>query len=756
MSKETLTRALAAFGLDDFRPDQREIITATMQRQDVFVTLPTGGGKSLCFQLPARIEDGLTVVICPIRSLIQDQVQALSTTWGARVDYIDGTRSLGDRGAILERLTSGDVGGRRGLRLLYTTPEQLVVGAGCGRPLLDALKRCHAQKKLMRLVVDEAHCVSGWGHDFRPAFGELGEVRGHFEGVPCLALSATLTTRTLDECKSMLGMADALEIRRPSKRANLYYEVRKKQGGQASAKSIATILRLEGNGAGAAIVYCARCSECDRVAQTLQNEGVMAEAYHGKKSTAGRNWVQERWMKNQVRAVVATNAFGMGVDKPDVRWVFHHTMPGSMEAYVQETGRAGRDGEAARCIMYYKEADRRWQHCLLAKSEGASDDGRAEARHAGVTAMERLAVNRARCIQQLIQEGMGEHVETGITCGQCAICCQPESESTEWPPPDLQPTPEMINAARSILESTETGCLTNTKLVGALKGRRDATITEHRECGSGKEYSDDELGLLIGMMREAGHLRERYAPINNWGAAYVHTGPVPLDNQGREQWDDKNVVKWRPRDRPRTRSCANGCVTSGSVPLPGDTGRSGWGDASVGPTCAELWPERVHRCLADAVRCVKAREARPATLGIPTACGSDGGYSETVVEICEAFEVGMARLDVDEEEHGGFCEVGRVCAYLESARGSYGEEAGGFEAWCRGEMPPLGTASTQTTMPSQPPPEWMETLEALRRCGGEPGGDASKNRLETGDGEPDVRTTLEVLRAYANQADPQL
>jgi ATP-dependent DNA helicase RecQ len=323
------------FGYDRFRPLQQEIVDTLLAGRDAFVLMPTGGGKSLCYQLPALLTDGMAVVVSPLIALMKDQVDRLEAL-GVAATFVNSSLDPAESRRRQAAVARGEV------KLLYVAPERLVMAS-----FLDLLKRT----KLAFFAVDEAHCISEWGHDFRPEYRELRQLRQLFPGVPLAAFTATATQRVQADILAQLGLEDAAHFRGSFDRPNLFYAVRPKQG---AYDQLITYLKLR---PGSGIVYCGSRATTESVAERLQRDGVSALAYHAGLEPDDRRRRQERFARDDVRVVVATIAFGMGIDKPDVRFVVHYDLPKNLEGYYQESGRAGRDGEPSECILFYTYAD---------------------------------------------------------------------------------------------------------------------------------------------------------------------------------------------------------------------------------------------------------------------------------------------------------------------------------------------------------------------------------------------------------------
>ncbi|XP_042507105.1 ATP-dependent DNA helicase Q-like 4A isoform X1 [Macadamia integrifolia] len=333
------------FGNHSFRPNQREVINATMSGYDVFVLMPTGGGKSLTYQLPALIFPGITLVVSPLVSLIQDQIMHLLQA-NIPAAYLSANMEWSEQQEILRELNSDCCK----YKLLYVTPEKVAKSD----VLLRHLESLHARESLSRIVIDEAHCVSQWGHDFRPDYQGLGILKKRFPKTPVLALTATATASVKEDVVQALGLVDCVVFRQSFNRPNLSYSVISK-----TKKCLDDIDKFikENHFDECGIIYCLSRMDCEKVAEKLQECGHKAAFYHGSLDPQQRASVQKQWSKDEINIICATVAFGMGINKPDVRFVIHHSLPKSIEGYHQECGRAGRDGQRSSCVLYYSYSD---------------------------------------------------------------------------------------------------------------------------------------------------------------------------------------------------------------------------------------------------------------------------------------------------------------------------------------------------------------------------------------------------------------
>ncbi|MGJ5633463.1 DNA helicase RecQ [Nostoc edaphicum] len=328
------------FGYDQFRPGQRQIIEDALQNRDLMVVMPTGGGKSLCFQLPALLKNGLTVVVSPLIALMQDQVEALRNN-NINATFLNSSLNAYKVRSREEAILSGKV------KLLYVAPERLLSERFL--PFLDLVKE---KIGISSFAIDEAHCVSEWGHDFRPEYRQLKSLRKRYPDVPTVALTATATDRVRSDIIQQLGLKQPSIHLASFNRENLYYEVRPK-----TKYAYAELLELIRETEGSTIIYSLTRKKVDELTFKLQNDKVIALPYHAGLSDEERSSNQTRFIRDDVRVMVATIAFGMGINKPDVRLVVHFDLPRNIESYYQESGRAGRDGEPSRCTIFFSFGD---------------------------------------------------------------------------------------------------------------------------------------------------------------------------------------------------------------------------------------------------------------------------------------------------------------------------------------------------------------------------------------------------------------
>ena len=396
--KDLLLKTLKQhFGFEAFRPLQEDIIMDALDGRDVFALLPTGGGKSLCFQLPALVRPGLTLVVSPLISLMKDQVDALQAS-GIPATFLNSAVAAGEGRARYRGLHQGEY------RLLYVAPERLML-------MLDDLKRWN----VTLLAIDEAHCISEWGHDFRPEYRQLAGLREHFPGVPIMALTATATERVREDIVRQLRLEDPALYVASFNRPNLTYHVLPKV---RAYDQLLEFVRKRKNDSG--IVYCFSRKAAESVAVNLNEDGIKALPYHAGLTPKERSTHQELFLRDEVRVIAATIAFGMGINKPNVRWVVHHDLPKNIEGYYQETGRAGRDGLPGECVLLFSAADAAKQSAFIdEKPDPAEQRIAREQLQRMVHYAETNACRRSTLLRYFGEEWPGDE------CDGCDNCLAP-------------------------------------------------------------------------------------------------------------------------------------------------------------------------------------------------------------------------------------------------------------------------------------------------------------------------------------------
>lgn len=390
------------FGYDQFRPEQRKIIQNALADQDLLVIMPTGGGKSLCFQLPALLKPGLMIVISPLIALMQDQVDALQDN-GIGATYLNSSLSPREVQEREKQIFENKI------KLLYVAPERLL-----GDRFQGFFYRLITQIGVSAFAIDEAHCVSEWGHDFRPEYRQLSQLRQQYPKIPIFAFTATATQRVQKD------IIDQLKLHKPSvhltsfNRPNLYYEIipKEKRSYEQLLKFIKT---LKGSG----IIYCMSRKMVDEISDRLQEDGIKALPYHAGMGDENRRINQTQFIRDEVRVIVATVAFGMGINKPDVRFVIHYDLPRNLESYYQESGRAGRDNDPAKCLLFFSFGDlKKIEYIIQQKAPSEQQKSRQQLRQI-VDYSEGLACRRTIVLRYFGEDFSGN-------CGNCDNCCYPK------------------------------------------------------------------------------------------------------------------------------------------------------------------------------------------------------------------------------------------------------------------------------------------------------------------------------------------
>lgn len=478
------------FGFSSFRPGQREVIDAVLSRRDAMAVMPTGQGKSLCYQLPATILPGLTLVISPLIALMQDQVNSLKARHIAAAAFHSGL-SEPERDKIVLNLKL------RRLQLLYLAPERMQH---------ERFLRLLRSLWVSLLVVDEAHCISQWGHDFRPDYLNIGRLRRELENPPCLALTATATARVQTDLCERLSLHDPLRLVTGFRRPNLALSVRLCRSRQEKLAQLERVVREYPTGT--LLIYCATRRAVEEVAACLSRSHSSVGYYHAGLSDEERRSVHEEFRVGTIRILAATNAFGMGIDKSDVRLVVHFDIPGSLEAYYQEVGRAGRDGQPAACLLLFHERDVATQEYFI--QQASKESGNAARVERMKTLLQDLLdyVSVTTCRQLAILDYFSDEEERAL--GPCGLCDRCQSPA---PLPVDRVNDESV-CAKAVLAAVSWcgGRFGVTRIVDMLRGSRSKGLLAYGvdDCpgyGLYQAWTKTALTRLVKSLVDSGHLQ---------------------------------------------------------------------------------------------------------------------------------------------------------------------------------------------------------------------------------------------------------
>ncbi len=470
------------FGFDKFKGEQEAVIRSLLDGNDVFVLMPTGGGKSLCYQLPALIMEGTAVVISPLIALMKNQVDVINgiSEENGLAHYLNSSLNRSAIDLVKNDVRSGKT------KLLYVAPESLTK-----EDYVDFLKS--PEVKVSFYAVDEAHCISEWGHDFRPEYRRIRPIIDEIGQAPVIALTATATDKVRIDIKKSLGMADCVEYKSSFNRPNLYYEVRSKT--KDIDKQIIKFIKNHSGKSG--IIYCLSRKKVEELAAVLQANDIRAAAYHAGLDTTTRSETQDRFLMEDVDVIVATIAFGMGIDKPDVRFVIHYDIPKSLEGYYQETGRAGRDGGEGICLAFYTQKDlQKLEKFMEGKPVAEQDIGRQLLQETAAYAESSV------CRRKLLLHYFGEEYAEA-NCGNCDNCRHPKST--------IEGKDYLVIVLKAILAVKEN--FRTNYIIDFVKGRGTDDIVSHQhdqleEFASGADMDDKMWNPVIRHGMLAGYIRK--------------------------------------------------------------------------------------------------------------------------------------------------------------------------------------------------------------------------------------------------------
>ena len=469
------------FGYDSFRPGQQEIVEAALQKRDMMIVMPTGGGKSLCFQLPALLKPGLTVVVSPLIALMQDQVEALQDN-GIGATFLNSTLSSQETRSRETAILEGKI------KLLYVAPERLL-----GERFLPFLDIVANKLGISAFAIDEAHCVSEWGHDFRPEYRQMQRVRDRYPDIPIMALTATATERVRQDIIQQLTLRNPYIHVASFNRPNLYYEVRPK-----TKHSFAEVLQIIQKKGGSGIIYCLSRKKVEEVAYKLQQSGIAALPYHAGMNDVDRATNQTRFIRDDVQVMVATIAFGMGINKPDVRFVIHYDLPKNLEGYYQESGRAGRDNEPAHCSLFFGYGDVKMIDYIIEQKPDPQEQRIARQQL-------RRVINYAEstdCRRTIQLSYFGDSFPGN--CGTCDNCCN-QKPVEDW-------TIEAMKFLSCVARCQEKFGMNH--IIDVLRGSKNQKILQYQHhqlstYGIGKDRSADDWKKLSRSLLNQGFLDEK-------------------------------------------------------------------------------------------------------------------------------------------------------------------------------------------------------------------------------------------------------
>lgn len=492
----------SVFGYQSFRKGQEEVINAALNGQDALVVMATGNGKSLCYQIPALCFEGLTLVISPLISLMKDQVDQLQAN-GIEADFLNSSQTLEQQQQVQNKLISGQ------LKLLYVSPEKVMT---------NTFFQLISYSKVSFIAIDEAHCISQWGHDFRPEYTQLGGLKASFPHAPIMALTATADYATRQDILTHLNLENPHKYIGSFDRPNIRYTLEEKY--KPMEQLTRFVLAQKGK---SGIIYCNSRNKVERIAESLRNKGISAAAYHAGMETALRERVQQDFQRDNVQVVVATIAFGMGINKSNVRFVAHFDLPRSIESYYQETGRAGRDDLPAEAVLFYEPADYAWlQKILLEKPETSQ---RQIEQHK-LEAIGEFAESQT-CRRLVLLNYFGEHRQT--PCNNCDICLDPPKKYDG-----------LVDAQKVMSAIYRVGqCYGAHYVIAVLRGMHNQKIIERQHdklsvYGIGKDKSKEHWQSVIRQLIHLGFVQQVISELNptlqlTEGAKAILKGEEPLE-----------------------------------------------------------------------------------------------------------------------------------------------------------------------------------------------------------------------------------
>ncbi|CAM0943695.1 unnamed protein product [Alopecurus aequalis] len=529
------------FGYSEFRGRQLEAIEAVLSGRDCFCLMPTGGGKSMCYQIPALVKAGIVLVISPLIALMENQVTSLKSK-GIPAEFLSSTQTAQNKNKIHEDLDSGNPS----IKLLYVTPE-LVATYG----FKEKLTKLYNRGLLSLVAIDEAHCISTWGHDFRPSYRKISSLRTQFPDIPILALTATAVPKVQKDVISSLCLRNPVTLRASFNRPNIFYEVRYKDLFNDVYSDISNLLKSTGNVC--SIIYCLERAACDDLTMHLSQQGISCAAYHAGLNSKVRSAVLDGWLSSRTQVVVATVAFGMGIDRQDVRIVCHFNLPKSMESFYQESGRAGRDQQPSKSVLYYGLDDRRRMEFILRNSSRKKPQPSSSSTELSEKALADFSqivdyCESSCCRRKKIIESFGEKVQPTLCQRSCDACKHPNQVSSR-----LEELRRVPNSRFNMISPVFKSSSVNPKHSGTEFWNREDDVSVSAEDISDSDDEEEAASdIAMSKFQSEGDLEAKLDALERAENAYFQAKGQKTKQQG-DKLADKKSISETLRDASRKR-----------------------------------------------------------------------------------------------------------------------------------------------------------------------------------------------------------